>query len=132
LDLGEERRLLRRSFAELWGRLLTTFTIYQLAGAVIGRMPRATSRTTWNRIAVLPVLLYSWYAVKYMMPQPIAPLRLVAVFAMGFPGLLARGAPAPLSPEGAPDSKAAIPSVDAGIRTVKIQGASATSVQPVR
>jgi len=67
------------------GWLLTTFIVYLGAGLF---WPRGAPEVT-RLFAALPIVVYAFYGVSYMMPRRIAALQVVALFAMGLPGLLA-------------------------------------------
>ena len=70
-----------------FGWLLTTFIVYLGAGFLWpGRRPAAGVARSF---AALPVVVYAFYGFSYMMPRSIPALQIVAVFAMGMPGLLA-------------------------------------------
>lgn len=78
------------------GWLLTTFTIYLVAGLVMGRQKgpfsedATASRSTLDRwFATLPVLLYAWFALRYITNEHQGAFHLIALFSMGFPALLA-------------------------------------------
>lgn len=79
------------------GWLLTTMTIYVVAGAVIFRVPVAGQplpvsvlhplASDW--FAAQPILLYAWFALHYIVNEPYRALHVIALFSMGFPALLA-------------------------------------------
>jgi uncharacterized membrane protein len=70
-----------------FGWVLTTFVIYWLAGAFWDNQKREKPAT--KRFAVLPVTLYAFYALRYVMVSRIPALKAVAMFSMGMPGVLA-------------------------------------------
>ncbi len=70
-----------------FGWILTTFIIYWLAG-LLWRSKRRPPRAT-AVFAALPVILYAFYAVRYVLANRIPALRVVAVFSMGMPGVVA-------------------------------------------
>lgn len=82
------------------GWLLTTFTIYVIAGFVMAAQrerPAAPGLRFHGRFrprldawfAALPVLLYAWFALRYITNERQAAFHLIALFSMGFPALLA-------------------------------------------
>jgi uncharacterized membrane protein len=70
-----------------FGWVETTFLIYWLAGWFWRGRRRGASVT--KNFAALPVILYAFYALRYVMSNRIAALRAVAVFSMGLPAVLA-------------------------------------------
>jgi uncharacterized membrane protein len=69
------------------GWLLTTFLIYSLAGLIWSRLkPESTSGRTF---AALPVMVYAFYALRYILNNRFPALEVVAVFSMAMPALLA-------------------------------------------
>lgn len=70
-----------------FGWMLTTFIIYCLAGA-LWRNQKGEDIPT-KTFAGLPVILYAFYALRYLMVNSIPALKAVALFSMGTPGLLA-------------------------------------------
>jgi putative membrane protein len=80
-----------------FGWLLTTFLVYCIAG-LIWRSVGTRDSKQWTRlqgsgvakgIAALPVIVYALYAIRYVTDVSIPALHVVALFAMGLPGLLA-------------------------------------------
>jgi putative membrane protein len=69
------------------GWLVTTFLIY----VAVGWLWRRVGLTTPARgiFAALPVIAYAFFAVRYMTPNHIPALQVVAVFSMGLPGFIA-------------------------------------------
>ena len=69
------------------GWLVTTFLIY----GALGWLWRRVGLTTPARgiFAALPVIAYAFFAVRYMTPNHIPALQVVAVFSMGLPGFIA-------------------------------------------
>ena len=69
------------------GWIVTTFLIYWAVGWLWRRAElRITARGVF---AALPVIVYAFFAVRYMTPSEIPALQMVAVFSMGMPGFLA-------------------------------------------
>lgn len=74
------------------GWLLTTLTIYFLTGLLFARQPppvAALHPLASDSFAVLPVLLYAWFALRYTVNEPVAAFHVIALFSMGFPAILA-------------------------------------------
>jgi putative membrane protein len=80
-----------------FGWLLTTFLVYCLAGLIWRSVGGRDSRQ-WTRlqgsgvakgIAALPIIVYALYAVRYTTAVSTPALHVVALFAMGLPGVLA-------------------------------------------
>jgi putative membrane protein len=70
-----------------FGWLLTTFLVYWIEG-FLWRRPNRTSGVT-RIFAALPVIVYAFFAVRYVASSRIHALQVVAVFSMGLPALLA-------------------------------------------
>jgi uncharacterized membrane protein len=70
-----------------FGWLLTTFLVYWLAGRLWKPAARAISAS--RLFAALPVLVYAFFALRYLLANSIPALRLVALFSMGMPAILA-------------------------------------------
>jgi uncharacterized membrane protein len=70
-----------------FGWILTTFIIYWLAGALWRNHHHEKAET--RIFAALPVILYAFYALRYVMVNRFPALKAVAVFSMGTPALLA-------------------------------------------
>ncbi len=69
------------------GWLLTTFLIYWAVGWL---WRRAESKPAAREVfAALPVIAYAFFAVRYMTPNDIPGLQIVALFSMGMAGFLA-------------------------------------------
>jgi putative membrane protein len=70
-----------------FGWLLTTFLVYAIAGWAWRSVKRtgAVSRGFES----LPVVVYAFFALRYVLANRIAALQLVALFAMGLPSILA-------------------------------------------
>ena len=68
------------------GWLLTTFLVYWIAG-FLWRKPGRTSSVT-SIFASLPVIVYAFFAVRYIASSQFHALQVVAVFSMGVPALL--------------------------------------------
>ena len=73
-------------FRNYLGWLLTTSLVYLGAG-FLWRVERQTPELT-KGFPALPILVYAFYAVSYMVPRQISALQVVAIFAMGMPALL--------------------------------------------
>ena len=77
------------------GWLLTTLTIYFLTGLFFARAARhplnlaALNPLASDPYAALPVLLYAWFALRYIVNEPNAAFHVIALFSMGFPAILA-------------------------------------------
>ena len=70
-----------------FGWLLTTFLVYWIAG-FLWRRPSRRSGVT-RIFASLPVIVYAFFAVRYIASSRIHALQVVAVFSMGLPALVA-------------------------------------------
>jgi putative membrane protein len=71
-----------------FGWLLTTFIVYWLAGQLWKSTRTVTPAT--KIFAALPVIVYAFFALRYIVAAGRFPeLRLVALFSMGLPALLA-------------------------------------------
>ena len=70
-----------------FGWLLTTFIVYLGAGLIWREESR--DRRVMTGFAGLPIIVYAFYALSYMVPRPMPELRVVALFAMAMPALLA-------------------------------------------
>jgi uncharacterized membrane protein len=70
-----------------FGWLLTTFLVYYIAG-FLWRKSSKSADVTWI-FEALPVIVYAFFAVRYIASSSIAALQVIAVFSMGLPGLLA-------------------------------------------
>jgi uncharacterized membrane protein len=69
------------------GWLLTTFLVYWIVGWLWrGRGEREAVTKVFE---ALPVIVYAFFAVRYVTPGRIPALQVVALFAMGMPALLA-------------------------------------------
>jgi len=69
------------------GWMATTFLIYWAVGWLWRRGELRTSAR--GVFAALPVIVYAFFAIRYMTPNEIPALQMVAVFSMGMPGLVA-------------------------------------------
>jgi uncharacterized membrane protein len=69
------------------GWLLTTFVVYWIAGW-LWRGRKRTSQVT-KLFEALPVIVYAFFAVRYVAENRIPALQLVALFSMGLPALVA-------------------------------------------
>jgi putative membrane protein len=70
-----------------FGWLLTTFLVYWIAG-FLWRKPNKSAGVT-RIFEALPVIVYAFFAVRYVASSSIAALQVIAVFSMGLPALLA-------------------------------------------
>lgn len=70
-----------------FGWLLTTFLVYVITGLLWRGVRRSGSVSA--SFAFLPVIVYSLFALRYVLSNQIGALKLVALFSMGFPALLA-------------------------------------------
>jgi uncharacterized membrane protein len=70
-----------------FGWLLTTFLVFLGAGLLWRGKNKAAE--VIDTFAALPILIYALYALSYVAPRGIPALQVVALFAMGFPALLA-------------------------------------------
>ncbi len=68
------------------GWLLTTFLVYCLVG-LLWRTDDAKSTTT-GAFAALPVIVYAFFAIRYVATNAFPPLQVVAVFSMGLPAFV--------------------------------------------
>jgi len=75
-----------------FGWLLSTFVIYLVAGWIfresLPERARLKDEVTL-RFAALPIILYAWLGLRYIIAERIPALHVIALFAMGLPGLLA-------------------------------------------
>jgi len=74
-------------FHNYFGWLLTTFLVYWIAGLLWRSGPRRTAVT--KLFEALPVIIYSLFAARYVASNRIPALRIIAVFSMGMPALVA-------------------------------------------
>ena len=70
-----------------FGWLLTTFLVYWIAG-FLWRKPGKSAGLT-RIFEALPVIVYAFFAVRYIAASGLPALRVIAVFSMGLPALLA-------------------------------------------
>jgi uncharacterized membrane protein len=69
------------------GWLLTTFLVYWFAGWL---WREANQRTAASRtFTAVPVIVYSFFAVRYLTPSHFPALEVIALFSMGMPALVA-------------------------------------------
>jgi uncharacterized membrane protein len=68
------------------GWLATTFIVYWIAGWLWRNAKAQVVVTSW--FAALPVIVYAFFALRYVASNRIAALQLIAVFSMGVPGLV--------------------------------------------
>jgi putative membrane protein len=68
------------------GWLLTTFTVYWLVGWLWRRDERKTNAA--RTFAALPVIVYAFFALRYIATNRFPALQVVAVFSMGMPALV--------------------------------------------
>jgi uncharacterized membrane protein len=69
------------------GWLATTFLVYWIAGLLWRSMSRRAAAT--KPFEALPVIVYAFFALRYVLSNRIEALQLVALFSMGMPALLA-------------------------------------------
>jgi uncharacterized membrane protein len=69
-----------------FGWLLTTFLVYLGAGLL---RTAGTGAHIARGFPALPVIVYAFYSLAYIVPRPRAALQVVALFAMGMPAFLA-------------------------------------------
>jgi putative membrane protein len=70
-----------------FGWLLTTFLVYWIAGFLWQRLDKSIGVT--RTFEALPVIVYAFFAVRYVAVNRIHALQVVAVFSMGLPAFLA-------------------------------------------
>jgi uncharacterized membrane protein len=70
-----------------FGWLLTTFLVYWLAGRLWKSARHAPSGK--SVFPALPVVVYAFFALRYVLANRIPELRLIALFSMGTPALIA-------------------------------------------
>lgn len=70
-----------------FGWLLTTFVIYWIVGWLWRGLKHRTAAT--RGFEALPVVVYSFFALRYATTNKIPALQVVALFSMGMPALLA-------------------------------------------
>jgi len=70
-----------------FGWLITTLLVFLGAG-LLWRGKDKSSEVI-DGFAALPIFIYAFYALSYVTPRGIPALQIVALFAMGFPALLA-------------------------------------------
>jgi uncharacterized membrane protein len=68
------------------GWLATTFIVYWIAGWLWRGGKASVAVTRW--FAALPVIVYAFFAVRYVAENRIAALQLIAMFSMGVPALV--------------------------------------------
>jgi uncharacterized membrane protein len=72
------------------GWLLTTLLVYWIVGWLWRSGRRAGNLAGQARVfAALPVIVYAFFAVRYVMANRIPALQLIALFSMGVPALVA-------------------------------------------
>src|SRR5271154_2747368 len=69
------------------GWLLTTFLVYWIAGWLWRSTEHRASAT--KIFKALPVIVYSFFAIRYLTPSRFPALQVVALFSMGMPSLVA-------------------------------------------
>jgi uncharacterized membrane protein len=69
------------------GWLVTTFLVYWIAGWLWRGARQAVVSSRW--FEALPVLVYGFFALRYVGENKIAALQVVALFSMGVPALIA-------------------------------------------
>jgi uncharacterized membrane protein len=70
-----------------FGWLLTTFLVYVIAGYLWRRLDKSAGVT--RAFEALPVIVYAFFAIRYVAANRIHALQVVAVFSMGLPAFLA-------------------------------------------
>lgn len=70
------------------GWLLTTFLVYWLVG-LLWRADEGKGTAPTSIFAALPVIVYAFFAVRYVATNSFPPLQAVAVFSMGLPAFVA-------------------------------------------
>jgi putative membrane protein len=68
-----------------FGWLLTTFLVYWIAGWLWRRREDGNTKT----FKMLPVIVYSFFAIRYVMTNRFPELQIIALFSMGMPALVA-------------------------------------------
>jgi uncharacterized membrane protein len=71
------------------GWVATTFLVYLIAGWVLPRLKEMRLRQVGRSFEALPVIVYAFFAVRYIVSGWLPALEVIALFAMGLPGLLA-------------------------------------------
>jgi uncharacterized membrane protein len=71
------------------GWLLTTFLAYWITGWLWRRIERRTIITGTKTFEALPVIVYSFFAVRYVVTNRFPALQVIALFSMGTPALVA-------------------------------------------
>jgi putative membrane protein len=74
-------------FHNYFGWLLTTFLVYWIAGLLWRSRHRGIAVT--KLFDALPVIIYSLFAARYVASNRIPALRIIALFSMGMPALVA-------------------------------------------
>jgi len=69
------------------GWLLTTFLVYWIASWLWRGSVHRTTAT--KRFEALPVVVYSFFAVRYLTTNRFPALQVIALFSMGMPSLVA-------------------------------------------
>jgi uncharacterized membrane protein len=67
------------------GWLITTFLVYWIAGWLV-RHPKPSSEPVFK---ALPILVYAFFALRYVVSSHVPALQVVALFSMGTPAILA-------------------------------------------
>jgi uncharacterized membrane protein len=69
------------------GWLLTTFLVFWIAGWVLQRVRQGRRLVSvTRRFEALPVIVYAFFAVRYVAASHVPALQVVALFSMGTPG----------------------------------------------
>jgi len=71
------------------GWLLTTFLAYWITGWLWRCIDRRTIVTGTKTFEALPVIVYSFFAVRYVVTNRFPALQVIALFSMGMPALVA-------------------------------------------
>ena len=69
------------------GWLATTFLVYWITGWLVRNMAYRDAKGKWYE--ALPVIVYAFLAVRYVMANKFAAIQLIGVFSMGTPALIA-------------------------------------------
>jgi uncharacterized membrane protein len=70
-----------------FGWILTTFLVYFVAGIIWRK--RSSEKSPAQIFTALPAIVYTFFGLRYITADNIPALKAIALFSMGFPGLLA-------------------------------------------